>query len=255
MPRTALLTLALLLAPSLATAQSVEAQGSRDEFDYAVDSTGVLYRINLDSGEYAKVGQIGVTTESGRKLTPAITDLAATPDGHLYAISFDGLYLVNISDPGQSRRIGALGISGANAMTLAPDGRILVTTLAGQVHAVDLETGRATLIGPMGGGLASSGDSELVGDYFYATTKDAKDTERLARVDHKTGHAEDLGELRDVDGRPVRDVWGLINRKGRLYGLTASGDIVRIDVTNPGRCVRVLRTRVTWWGATAYVRM
>lgn len=256
MPRAITLTLALLLCPALATAQTGEdGATSRDEYDYAVDSTGVLYRINLDSGEYAQAGRIGVTTESGRKLTPAITDLAATPDGYLYAISFDGLYLVNISDPGQSRRIGALGISGANAMTLAPDGRIMVTTLSGQVHAVNTETGRATLVGEMGQGLSSSGDSELVGEHFYATTKDGKDSERLARVDHKTGRATDMGELRDVDGRPVRDVWGLINRKGRLYGLTASGDIVRIDPANPGRCVRVLRTRVTWWGATAYIRV
>jgi hypothetical protein len=140
-------------------------------------------------------------------------------------------------------------------MTLAPDGQIMITTLEGQVHTVNTETGRATRLGALGRGLASSGDSELVGDEIYTTTKDPHDVERLARIDPKTGEATDVGALRDLDGRPVRDVWGLINRKGRLYGLTSSGDIVRIDPKNPDKCVRVLRTRVTWWGATAYIRL
>lgn len=224
------------------------------QYDYAVDSGGILYRIDLDNGTYASAGRIGIQTESGRTLHPSITDLAATPDGYLYGISFDGLYLINISDPSQSKRIGTLGISGANSMTLGPKGRILVTNLAGQVYHVDLETGHAEHLGALGGGLVSSGDSELVGEVVYMTTKDSEERERLARIDPETGQATDLGELRDLDGRPVRDVWGMINRKGRLYGLTAAGDVVRIDPTAPDKCVRVLRTKIVWWGATAYVR-
>jgi len=244
-------TLAVAL---IALAAALPAAAQERQYDFATDDLGNLHRVDLEGRTASLVGRVRVPLEGGGAESPVLTDLAATPDGYLYGISFGVLYLINLSAPAQSRRIGSHGLSGANAMTVTPEGTLLITTTGGGVHEVDRETGRTTPIGDLGSGYTSSGDIELVGEEVFCTVKDALGRERLVTLDLETGRAESVGLLQDGQGQPVYNVYGLICRRGVLYGLTARGDVLRID-TETGRCAPVLRTDTTWWGATGYLRL
>lgn len=218
----------------------------RDEQDYAVDDQGNLYRVRCDQAEVEKVGLIQV---EGR--TPTLWDIAATPDGFVYGIANDGLYLINVSDPSKSEKIGEHGISGCYGMT-AVGMVLLVNTKDNRVVLVDRRTAEATPLGVMGGSWAASGDIALVGEKLYSSVKDAAGRETLVQLDPQTGAATEVAPL-TVGGRRIENMYGLICRKGVLYGLTLDGDLLQID-EGSGICRLLRKTGVTWYGATDCVR-
>lgn len=246
----ALFALALLAAP-LATPRPAAAQDV--ELDYAVDEGGALYRIDCERLSSERVGQIEVPRADGTVERPVLSDLAATPDGYLYGIGDGGLYLINLTDPTKSRRIGDHGLTGPWGMC-AVGATLLVNTSGGGAYLVDRRTAEATPLGPMGGPWVASGDIATLGARIVSSVKDGARREHLVTLDPQSGRATLVGVLETADGAPVGAVFGLIDRKGVLYGLTSDGAILRIDPAT-ARCVVLRRTGIRWWGATSYTRI
>jgi hypothetical protein len=218
-----------------------------NERDYAVDDTGQLYELRCERAEIRKVGRIEVDG-----VTPTLWDIAATPDGYVYGISEEALFLINVTEPEKSVRVAAHRVRGGYGMT-AVGSVLLVNTRDNQVFVIDRKTGDATAIGAMGGAWGASGDIALVGERIFSSVKDGAGREALVELDPETGAATEVGRFVDQDQRPIEHMYGLICRKGVLYGLTLGGDLLRVD-ENTGRCVVLRRTGITWYGATDCVR-
>ena len=236
------------IALGLALCLTVGAQADdRDEHDYAVDDRGQLYRLRCDKAEVEAVGLIQVDG-----VTPTLWDIAATPDGFVYGISSDDLYLINVTEPGKSRRIGRHGVRGCYGLT-AVGTVLLANTKDNRVLLIDRRTAQVTPLGVMGGDYSASGDIALVGDRLFSSVKDAAGRETLVELDPQTGAATAVAPLVDGARRGITNMYGLIYRKNVLYGLTHDGDLVRIDEAT-GQCQVLKRTGVTFYGATDCVR-
>lgn len=235
--------------------QTAERPPAEDrEEDFAVDVDGNLYGIDCLAIRYRRIGRVEVPASDGRpKETPTLCDLASTADGYLYGISDTSLYLINLEDPTRSVRVGDHGLGGPWGMSAA-GGSLVVNTRGGQVYLLDRKSGEPTLLGPMGGGWAASGDIAFVGDRIVSSVKDPGGQEHLVELDPRTGKATPVGPLRDGQGRAIPNVFGLIDRQGQLFGVTSSGDILRID-PRTARCQVLLRTGIPWWGASSYTRI
>jgi hypothetical protein len=233
-------------------------------WDYAVDLNGDLYEVDCEQLAWRRVGRVEVQGKDGSVEAPDLYDLAATADGYLYGISADTLYLINISKPEDSIRIGSTGLERIYGMGVGNKGELIVNTLGGEVYLVDRKTARATLVGAMGGGLRASGDIALLvtathagekpGPVIVSSCKDRSLREHMAVLDMTTGRAADQGLCLDENGAAVTSIFGLIVRKGLLYGLTNEGWIVRVDPFS-GKCTRLKQTGICWWGATEYQRL
>jgi hypothetical protein len=243
------LLLALALFVALAGATRALAQGDKNDADYAVDADGVLYEIECDKLQHKKIGRVRAGTDA-----PILCDLAATADGYLYGISTTHLYLIKISKPEESICLGAHGLANPYGMGSGAGGELVVNTRDGKVFTVDKKTAKATEVGDMTGGFVASGDVALAGDRLVSSVKDANGDENLVTLDPKTGKARLVGRFKDQNGADIPNVFGLIWRKDVLYALTSGGDILRVDPFT-ARCVRLLSTGISWWGATDYQRI
>lgn len=251
-------TLGLLLAGAPLAARGDD----RPDHDFANDVDGALWAIDVQELEWRRLGPIEVPAAGGAPVDrPVLIDLASTPDGYLWAISETSLYLVNITDPTRSVRVGEHHLDAPYGLGLGPGGQLLATTRDGQVVSIDPRTAKSTPLGALGGGLRASGDVACIPparegepERLVATVKDASRTELLVEVDPKTGAGRSLGKLRLADGTPVKDVFGLIVRKGVLHGLTRDGGVFVIDPAT-AVCRQTAKANVPWWGATEYLRV
>jgi len=155
-----------------------------------------------------------------------LTDLARTPDGRLYGVSFDTLYLID-QQTGRATEIGPLGAQDVNGLVWSGQGQtLLASSTDGSFYRVDAATGRAALVGQLGGAVTSSGDLCYTPDALYMTAPPAQGQatgDLLVRVDESTGSAAVVGSI----GRD--HVYGLAWVMGSLVGVTDSGEVVRID--------------------------
>ncbi len=110
----------------------------------------------------------------------SLTDIAFSPSGDLYGISFSSLYKVNSSN-GATTLVGGLGaVSGtANALVFGSDGTLYMA--GSTLYAVNTLTGAASAIGALG--FQSGGDLAFIGgDLFMASSGN-----QLVEVDITTG--------------------------------------------------------------------
>jgi hypothetical protein len=227
---------------------------SKPHYDYACDRSGQLYQIDCSTLSFRRLGQVQVRAANGKaREIPELCDLAATPDGYLYGVSPKGLYLINLSDPTRSKKIGEHGLPAPWGMA-AVGGELLVNTSTGGVHLIDRKTAKPRQVGPMGKSWGASGDIAWFGEKVFSSVKNGSGVEHLVEIDDKTGMAIEVGAFKDQQGRPISHVFGLIDRKGQLFGLTSRGDIVSID-PKTARCKVLKKTGISWWGATSFTRM
>lgn len=119
----------------------------------------------------------------------ALTDIAFSPTGDLYGISFTSLYTVN-QGTGAATLIGSLGaVSGtANALVFGANGTLYMA--GNTLYTVNTSTGATTAIGS-GIGFQSGGDLAFVGgDLFMASSGN-----QLIDVDITTGAGVFVGNL------------------------------------------------------------
>jgi hypothetical protein len=164
---------------------------------------------------------------------PVITDLALSPGGTLYGVSFEKLYTIDQATGGATE-VGSLDLS-ENANGLAFDGSstLFAATAPGKLFTVNVTTGHATEVGSYGNGVQSGGDIVFALDgklYGAAVTQDSKSV--LVSIDPSTGAATIVDPTNSLgyDG-----VWGLSYFGGKLYGLTsdptsATGLLLQINV-------------------------
>jgi len=179
-------------------------------------SDSKLYTINENSSTSVLVGSMGIAD---------VTDVSFV-DSQLYAITFSELYSVN-KQTGATTIIGSLGFSDMNALGTSPSGQLYAAgSREGDLIQINPHNGQVTSVGNYGGNLVSSGD--LVFDSngkLYASVKMTNDTSTdwLAQVNPNTGHASIIGNT------GYADVWGLSFKDSILYGLTASGKLLKIN--------------------------
>jgi len=150
----------------------------------------------------------------------SLTDIAFSPSGDLYGISFSSLYKVNSSN-GATTLVGGLGaVSGtANALVFGSDGTLYMA--GSTLYAVNTLTGAASAIGALG--FQSGGDLAFIGgDLFMASSGN-----QLVEVDITTGAGTLVGNL------GVGSMFGLATPDNvNLYGV--AGQSVYLVNTTTG---------------------
>jgi hypothetical protein len=260
---------------------------------YATDDGGVLYRVIPDERRVERIGVVEVRTPSKTGTVsvsrPTLTDLALSDLHGLYGISFTKLYKLNIRDPSKATLVGPLcvGYGQFNALAFDDKGRLFALQ-SGTLYQVNLKTGKARVLGGLGGRWGSDGDLAWVGDALYATANGGGSrSSHLVRIDMQTWRAKDIGPIRELPRavtpggkggsvspgkakppkkaqpagprrtprlRTFDDVWGLIWDGSDLYGVTSTGEVIEINVRTGGAQV-VTRVRVSFYGACAMLRV
>lgn len=180
-------------------------QATRADWLFGADASSALFRIDPRAGAASRIGDTGVR---------GMTDLAFTPNGKLYGVSFTQLYAI---DPrtGRARPIGSgLGMGSVNALASDARGHLYAASTGGDFGRVATGTGRATRIGSYGAGLGSSGDLAFAPNGTLFATARSSGREVLLTVDPTTGSASVRGQLR------LPDVYGLaFGPDGKLVGV------------------------------------
>lgn len=138
-----------------------------------------LATVDVSTGATSVIGGTGT----------ALTDIAFSPTGDLYGISFSSLYKVN-QGTGASTLIGGLGsFSGtANALVFGADGTLYMA--GNTLYTVNTSTGAAAAIGS-GIGYQSGGDLAFVGGNLFM----ASSGNQLIKVNTTTGGGSLVGNL------------------------------------------------------------
>ncbi len=276
-----ILALGSVLAAIACSAASALAAG------YATDDDGVLYQVTPDQSLVERIGPVEVKSKrkDGKTVSfqPTLTDLALSDLHGLYGISYTTLYRIDPRRPDRSTRIGDLranGFGSFNALAFDDKGRLFALE-SGTLHQVDLKTGRARVLGSLGGNWYSDGDLAWFGGALYATVNGGTSNAcHLVRIDMKTWKATDIGAIRraarlrdekppakgakgdkarkpkkrSVVVRTFDDVWGLIWDGRDLYGVTPQGELIQIDYRS-GRAIVVTRVKATFYGSCAMLRI
>lgn len=209
-----------------ASAQSVVAPADtiRSLEGYAVwigDNRGRLATLELATGRVEIVG----------RMAEVMTDIAFSPDGRLYGVSFTGFYEI---DP-QTAEIELLmrhGVSCGNALAVDSLGLAYVMGCnGGTLTRLDPVAGEGAVISNVG--FASSGDLAFVdGQLMLAATGPGGD--RLVAIDAKSGEAREVGRF------GVGAVYGMVaDGAGRVFA--GAGDAAyQVDVAT-GRLTEISR--------------
>jgi hypothetical protein len=167
-----------------------------------------LATVDVATGTTSLIGSTGI----------ALTDIAFSPTGDLYGISFSSLYTVN-SSTGATTLVGGLGsVSGtANALVFGSDGTLYMA--GSSLYSVNTLTGAASAIGSIG--FPSGGDLAFIGgDLFMASNGN-----QLIDVDPATGAGTLIGNL------GVASMFGLATPDNvNLYGV-AGQSVYLVDTT------------------------
>jgi hypothetical protein len=182
-----------------------------------------------------------IRTQTGYE--PAITDVARSRSGKVWAISYDSLYRLDVGNAAASS-VGKLAVPGAVALEFDQGGRLLGAGTGGNFFVVDTATGHATILGAFGRGLIPQGDLALARDgRLYATAYTPSGLSVLVTVDPTSGTAVEVQAGVEIG---YENVWGLKFVGETLFGLTSDlasgeGSLIRIDhVAGTGVLVRGL---------------
>lgn len=185
------------------------------DFLFVADKKGALALVSTVNGNITPAGA----------LKPVMTDIAFSPDGGLYGITFDALYRI---DPAAAKAalIGRHGAYGLNALAFRDDG-VLFAAGGRQLYTVDVTTAAATRVAELDA--EPAGDLEFLpdGNLFMISTAG-----NLVRLSPTGGAGSDVGSI----GFPR--VFGLGHaRRNVLYGLS-NRNLIAID-TRTGAGVAV----------------
>ncbi|MFO0959533.1 MAG: PEP-CTERM sorting domain-containing protein [Isosphaeraceae bacterium] len=132
--------------------------GWADTILWVDDASGVLGKVNVDTGAVTVVGNMGVV----------MTDIAFAPNGDLYGITFNGLYRINPTTAAATL-IGQLTFAGANALVFGTDGTLYVANSnTTSLYRANTSTGAETVLGNIG--FSSAGDLAFVAGNLYMSS-------------------------------------------------------------------------------------
>jgi Ca2+-binding RTX toxin-like protein len=179
---------------------------------YFSDQSGTLYSVDPLSSTLAatRIGNMSVV----------MTDLALSPSGQLYGISFNDIYTIDPAT-GATTFVTSHSVPGANALFIASNNIAYTASfLGGGIGRIDLSSGTATRLPLSDTQLSSAGDLTMLnGELILATTD-----QRLVRVDPTTGAT--LGSVT----HGIAELFGITTVGNTLYGV-AAGNLWRLDVS------------------------
>jgi hypothetical protein len=185
------------------------------------ETPSALYRVNPITKGVEKVG----TFQS----CVYVNDLALDHLSNLYGVTATQLFLIDTS----TARCTAIA-TGAfpNSLSFVPAGTLdSVEALVGYEGAdyvrIDVQTGKKTKVGDLGGGFVSSGDIvSVIGGKTFLSVKGNGCNDCLAEVDPKTGAlVRNWGPLNHAD------VFGLAFWGGKLYGFAADSTLFEVALS------------------------
>jgi hypothetical protein len=222
-------------APSCCVADPSPADGT-----LWANSPDTLYRV--DPATFA------VTTIGNFNVGDQMTDVAVTPSGALYGVSFTTLYAIN-KTTGAATAVAPVSGTGNNGLTFLPGGNLIASDSSGDVKSINPTTGAVSGIGNYGNNLKSSGDLVAVKNgtmYGVSSTTagggDASGNNVLLRVNVATGVATAVGPI------GYGNVWGLAYSNTRVIGFTTAGEILQIDPAT-GAGTLLANKGIAFWGA------
>ncbi len=199
---------------------------------YVVDPTSTLYTIDPATATPNAVGPVTIAN---------VTDIAFHGPT-LYGVSFSQLLKLN-PDTGKGTVVGATG-STTNGLAVHSDGTIYA---AGATQLVKLNpvTGAGMPVpGNYGPGLSSSGDLAFDSNDVLFGALNSGGSVSLAQINLTTNQATLIGST------GLSTVYGLAFFGCRLYGTTANGELVDINVAT-GKATVIGKNKLTHWGMAA----
>jgi len=231
-----------LSTPHALFAASGQGSGAPPSDLYLVDASA--------TGRDLLVGRV----RTGDGFAPVITDLAVSPEGNLWGVSFDRLYQIDKAT-GTATEVGTLGVFGANALGFDANGALFGATTDGSFIKIDTRTGTASVLGSLGSGFVSWGDIAFAPDgRLFGTVRTIGGTGLLVLIDPTNGRATPVSP---ATGIGFDNVWGLTFVGNDLFGLTTSlapgsGQLIKIDVSaGTGMFVRNLSFNAFGAGAAS----
>jgi hypothetical protein len=206
-----------------------------------------LFSVDPESMAVTRVGPLFEALAGGRmKFLNDVTDIAIDRQGRILAVTFDRL--LEMKPTGECKAIAPLpagqrfnGLSFVRSD--AGDEVLLGSGLDGNVYRLDPGTGAATLVGPLGMGLKSSGDLVSVAGYGTLITVLGSKSDQLARVDPATGTATIIGDT------GFNQIWGLGFWKNKVFGFTDQGEFITIDPKTGAGTLVSREAAFPYWGA------
>ncbi len=177
---------------------------------YISDSSANLYEVDPLSSTLDAI-LIG-------RMSAQMTDLALSPSGKLYGITFSSIYII---DPvtADVEFVTAHKLSSANGLFLAPDGTAYAGSFTtGGVYKMNLSTGEVKLLPQSDLGVRSAGDITMLNGELIVATRD----ERLVRVNVDTGAT--IGEVT----HGIDNLFGITTVGNELFGV-ADGQLWQLD--------------------------
>lgn len=204
-----------------------------------VHTSDTLYVVDDANFDLVEIGSFG--------MDDGMMDMAVTPEGDIYTISFNSLYRI---DHNTAQAEAVVDVSYGNVgMTFLPDGTLLAADNDGDVRIIDPTSGEVTEIGSFGNGYALAGDLVAVSDgTMYGIADEGPEGNEwmsnvLLTVDTDTGAATGVGPI------GYAGVFGVAVANDHVYAFTRTGDIVEIDPsTGAGNLVRSYPEH-SFWGA------
>jgi len=215
---------------------TVQAAGTQNTTEILVsDSAGQLWKTQGKSEDAIWIGSL-----------PAVMSDIAAFNGTLYGISGADSTLYSI-DPssGSGTAIGSGTGVALNALAFSPSGTLYAAG-GDSLYTIDITTGMGTEIGSGSGAGAytSSGDLEFdSGGNLYLTSSGASG-DQLFSIDPTTGQGTLIGNI------GYSQVYGLAYFNGVMYGFTAGGSAITINLTT-GAGTLVCVYNLSFDGATA----
>lgn len=181
-----------------------------------VTDSGQLSRVNVLTGELTVLANLNTT----------LTDIATSPDGRIFGISFSSLYNI---DPvtGDLSKIGNFVITNKmNSLDFSSNGELYGSTFDSSnsdLYKINLETGRASGISlEENTDFISSGDLAFVPskNQFFATSISTDNSGDILYSLGLDGTAKEIGNI------GFSNVWGLNFENDNLFGYTDKKQII-----------------------------
>ena len=180
------------------------------------DRNADLWRVDTITQDASLVG----------RMAEVMTDVAISPTGELFGITFTDLYRI---DPvtANTNHVGSLGLGlfgDANALEFDTVGNLYLATISGELREVDTITGVTSLVmnvAPSSGDLGFAPDGTLL----LASRNAQSVNDDLVLIDLPGGTYTTLGSI----GFP--EVFGLAFSDGMLFGFNDVGEVFSIDVS------------------------
>lgn len=196
------------------------------------NTSSSLYRIDPSTFAVTKVGDFNAGDQ--------MTDVAVTPAGAVYGVSFTALYSIN-KTTGKATFVANVGGNGNNSLTFLPNGDFLAADSNGDVKRINPTNGAVTYVGNYGGNMGGSGDLVAVASGQMFATATGSNTDLLVKVAAN-------GVATPVAQTGKTQVWGLAYAGSRVIGFTTDGQILKIDPATAQTTV-LANTGISFWGA------